>query len=239
MKDKQYFVYVDLTKDENIPFYVGRGTKRRIKCLKRNKYHDNIANKHGINRFIIQCNSLEQSKQREKYLIEFLHTFTNDICSHKFASNFTLGGEGTIGQIFSIESRQKMSESHKGKKCSEETKLKMSQNNATKRPDVRKKISESNKGNKHSEESKRKMSEIQKIVQNYPENRIKRSESRQGKKHPMARAVQQIDKFTNEIIATFDLIKEASESTGIHNISSCCQGKCKHAGGFIWRYVDE
>lgn len=52
-----------------------------------------------------------------------------------------------------------------------------------------------------------------------------------------AKPVVQLDKEHN-IIAEFDSIAEAHEITGINNISYCCLGKRKTAGGYIWIYSD-
>jgi hypothetical protein len=48
----------------------------------------------------------------------------------------------------------------------------------------------------------------------------------------------QVDQYdTNGIyIRSWESIKSATEGLGINHISSCCKGKCKTAGGFIWRY---
>ena len=53
-----------------------------------------------------------------------------------------------------------------------------------------------------------------------------------------ARKVQMFDKKTGELLATFPSACEAGRVTGIQNsnISECCRGKRKSAGGYIWRY---
>ena len=53
-----------------------------------------------------------------------------------------------------------------------------------------------------------------------------------------ARKVQMFDKKTGELLATFPYINEAERVTGINqsHISSCCRGKLKSAGGYVWRY---
>lgn len=53
--------------------------------------------------------------------------------------------------------------------------------------------------------------------------------------------VAQFDINTNEIINVFLSAKDAAKITGIQssNISLCCSGKKRMAGGFIWRYADE
>lgn len=53
------------------------------------------------------------------------------------------------------------------------------------------------------------------------------------------KSIEQVDKNTGEVVATFDSITEASQKTGINcgNIGSVCTGARKTAGGFIWRYL--
>lgn len=50
--------------------------------------------------------------------------------------------------------------------------------------------------------------------------------------------VQQIDKETNEIIAEFSSLAEATKLTGVASSTICnvCNGKGKTAGGFKWKY---
>ena len=91
---------------------------------------------------------------------------------------------------------------------------------------------------KRSEELKRKLSEVH-----------------TGEKHPMfgkhfseehrkhlseAKGINGILQFSKdgEFIAEYPSIMEASRQTGCNNshISSCCKGKRKSCGGYIWRY---
>ena len=53
------------------------------------------------------------------------------------------------------------------------------------------------------------------------------------------RSVQMFDKKTGELLATFPSACEADRVTGIYysNISKCCSGKLKSAGGYIWRHA--
>ena len=50
--------------------------------------------------------------------------------------------------------------------------------------------------------------------------------------------VQQINKETNEIIAEFSSLAEATKLTGVASSTICnvCNGKGKTAGGFKWKY---
>ena len=55
----------------------------------------------------------------------------------------------------------------------------------------------------------------------------------------LSKKVQMFDKYTGELLATFPSTREAERVTGISqsHISSCCNGKRKSAGGYIWRYI--
>lgn len=52
------------------------------------------------------------------------------------------------------------------------------------------------------------------------------------------KCVLKIDKVTNEIIAEFRSMNEASKTIGLSytNISACCRGEQKTSGGFKWQY---
>ena len=60
-----------------------------------------------------------------------------------------------------------------------------------------------------------------------------------GSKNPASRAVLQIKR--GETIACFGSMLEADRATGINfrNISSCCKGIRKSAGGFQWKYKEQ
>lgn len=64
------------------------------------------------------------------------------------------------------------------------------------------------------------------------------SESKKGKINIKLR--KPVIQFTldGDVVNMFNSIKEASSETGIHptDITMCCKGKRKHAGGFIWKY---
>ena len=54
----------------------------------------------------------------------------------------------------------------------------------------------------------------------------------------LSKKVQMFNKKTGELLATFPSLMEAERVTGINqsNISKCCLGKYKSAGGYKWRY---
>ena len=158
----------------------------------------------------------------EKYYIKELNTKV------PYGYNMTDGGGGTSGYIFSLteEQKKKISEANKGK-------------------------TPWNKGKHHSEETKRKISEAQKGKKLPPrseEYRKKMSKSKLGIKfsnehldnliEKCGKCVLQIDKVTNEIIAEFRSMHEASKTIGLSytNISACCRGEQKTSGGYKWQY---
>ena len=113
---------------------------------------------------------------------------------------------------------------------------------------------EGNVGHKHSEETKRKMSESAKGDKNHnygirlsEEHRSKISASLQsikseriGANSTCAIKIAQYD-LNGCLIRIWDCMSDASRNLDINlqNISKCCKGKYKTAGGFIWRYENE
>lgn len=93
------------------------------------------------------------------------------------------------GKQVSEETKRKLSEFNKGKSLSEETRQKMSESQKRRLPhsdETRQKISESNKGKTqqpHSEETRQKMSESRKGKSFSEEHKRKLSESRKGRQH--------------------------------------------------------
>ena len=68
--------------------------------------------------------------------------------------------------------------------------------------------------------------------------RNKRSSETQINDKNKSKAVQMFDKSTGELLTTFPSTHEAERVTGINqgNICSCCNGKLKSSGGYIWKY---
>lgn len=58
-----------------------------------------------------------------------------------------------------------------------------------------------------------------------------------GEVYPTTKRVCQYT-LDGELIATYDTIIEAAETTGAKSISGCCKGKnyAATSGGYIWRY---
>lgn len=95
-----------------------------------------------------------------------------------------------------------------------------------------------NLGHVTSEETKRKISEALK-------GRVLKEETKEKlRTHPKIKGntnrrktLYQIDN-TGNLVAVYSNSYEAQLKTGINrcNISSCCRGRLKHAGGFKWTY---
>jgi hypothetical protein len=125
---KEHYVYVDWTLEEvPRPFYVGKGNKRRVgRKTPRNKLHENITNKHGIDRRIEYVTEDEaEALAKECELIAKYKTFYHD--PDGWGANFTLGGDGVSGSTWnhSDEAKEKLRQAHQGKKKTAATKKKM------------------------------------------------------------------------------------------------------------------
>jgi hypothetical protein len=162
--EQNFFVYVDYREDDGKPFYVGKGTEKRVKTEKRNSLHTNIKNKHGIIRKVVFESRNEQEAFDKE--VQLIHEFQTYVDHGNGGANLTLGGEGVSGYKYSDELREKMSELHK-KKWED--------------PKLREKISESVKKQWEDPEYREKISEksrnSQKKMWEDPEYREKRRET--------------------------------------------------------------
>lgn len=159
-----------------------------------NEYFKRAIQKYGWNNFkheILFSNlSLKEAKEKEIELIAFY-----DSTNSEKGYNITIGGESGNGYHHTKLTKQKISESlkgrtspMKGRKLSEETKAKISESNKnisrrkgfTLSDETKKKIGEANKGipKPQSEEHKRKISEAKRGTTLSEETKKKMSESR-------------------------------------------------------------
>jgi hypothetical protein len=171
--EQKFFVYVDFRGDDGKPFYVGKGTERRVQELKRNVVHSRIKNKHGMFRkTVFETHSEQESLEKEIQLIRELQTH---IDHGNGGANFTLGGEGISGYKHSDEQREKMSETHK--KRWEDPKQREKKSESSKKlwedPEYRKKLKESMESVHNDPVVRKKMSESSKKLWEDPVYREK------------------------------------------------------------------
>ena len=140
-----------------------------------------------------------------------------------------------IGNVLSEETKEKISKANKRREISKETRKKIARAMKGKNPYA-------NKTEEEMKEIKKKISEGSKRVwSNRTEEEIKeigkkRSEAKKGEKNPRATKVRCVE--TGEVFST---LKKACEWCGLKNvgnISLCCRGKRKTAGGYHWEYVE-
>ena len=72
------------------------------------------------------------------------------------------------------------------------------------------------------------------------ENEAWRKNQRNGIRKTSGKTVIQLNKATGEVIREWECIIDAERELGIHggDISRCCRGKGKTAGGFKWAYKE-
>jgi len=201
------YVYRHIRLDKNEPFYIGIGSDdngdyyRANYKYGRNELWNRISEKYGYKIDIVMDDiSWESACEKEKELISLYGRIN---LNNGILCNFTDGGEGVLGVVFTQERLDKMSDSMKGKLAKErhpqfgktrtaECKAKISEKLLGKKmsPERLKKHSiafggENNPmfGKNHSEESKEKMRQTIKGKTHTIETKAKMSEDRIGNKN--------------------------------------------------------
>lgn len=161
-----------------------------------------------------------------------------------------LGGGGFKGKKHTEETIEKIRQTSKGRKLSEESKKKQgaSIKEALKKIDISKRMKESNKwkkavaegriGGGATEEIKSKISEG--LKEYYKKTSDKKEINIEKHRESMAKAVgRSISQYSLDgtLIASFKSMAEAGRATGIdrNNIRFVVIGRNKTAGGFIWK----
>jgi len=151
-------------------------------------------------------------------------------------NHYNVNGQNNpmYGKKQSLNTKQKISQANTGKLLGEKSPL-----YGKKLSDERKKqIGAFHKGKIISEETKRKMSESTKGENSpwygkHPSEETKRKIS-------MARKIEIVQlSLKGEYIKEWDSVMDAEKSLNITNISNCCTGKQKMAGGLHWMYYDD
>lgn len=224
--DKEHYTYVHIREDEHLPFYIGVGTQNKksgrfsrskVTSDKSSLWKNKLKDKRY---YIVICTSSDNYDEVKEHEIDGISEL-GKIKEGGLLVNITDGGEGCKGYKHTKEHILYLKERYRGvnnpmygKKISEETRHKMS-------------ISQ--KGRKHTEETKKIISE-KKIARGY--------QGKYGAEHGRARAVNQIDPITNEIINTFPTLREAAKF--IEGSDKSIGRSCKMGGktkNYNWRYV--
>lgn len=158
---KKYCVYVDMT-DElvSLPYYVGFGCERRVNNLSRNAFHDRVAAKHGLRRYIIaETDFKHYALSLERFYVLAFGTY--HVGSY-IGTNLTLGGEDSPMKDPVVA--KKVSATKMGHVTSNETKRKIGEavRKAHADPDVWQKMSDASSRRRHSLETREKMKQSHK-----------------------------------------------------------------------------
>jgi hypothetical protein len=107
--DNIFYVYLHRKKDDQKIFYVGKGKEGRYKSISgRNLHWRNTVSKHGLCSKVVRKNLDEnEALELEEFLIQVIGL--ENLCN----KNYFNGGKS--GYTHSLQSREKMSESKKGK----------------------------------------------------------------------------------------------------------------------------
>ena len=130
-KAENHCVYIHETADTNSVFYVGRAAKsirrgvfeRPFSTRQRSSFWMAIVAKHGVKVSIVSTfETKEEADIEERRLISFY----GKRCNGGILCNLADGGQGNAGSPRTVEWREKMSYSHKGKKLTDDHKEKLS-----------------------------------------------------------------------------------------------------------------
>lgn len=178
-----FYVYEHIRNDTNKVFYVGKGSgKRAFNTRGRSEYWKRVVNK--ANGFTVRI--VKDSLEEELAFLVEVERIDQLKRLGVILVNSTIGGEGASGCVRSEETKQKISNLHKGKPKSEEHRKKLSEaKKGSKNPnfgkpktkDIKEKISKSNTGKKMSESTKEKLSKANKGKTLSLEHRQKMSDS--------------------------------------------------------------
>lgn len=242
------YVYYLTDPDTGQPFYVGKGSHRRM--YEHNRIRNRLTNPllkaklcklHKSNKPIVYEKVLINATEEEAFKKEVadIATYGKKIDGTGILCNLTDGGEGS-NLSWTPERRKQKSKSMKGKRGY--------------LPIVAKSVSQFTLDGQHLADfpsAKVASEKIKEANQSYITQccKDKRRSSGgflwayKGRSVPLFTKKYYkpvVQKSTNgALLRTFCSLTEAEKHTGVelHNISACCRGKSKTAGGFVWRYV--
>ena len=212
--NNKYCVYVHIVPNDKKYYGMTKNVKKRWRSNGRgykqniNFYSDIITyGWDNIKHLIIADNlTKEEAELLEEELIRENRTYDSEYGYNKF-----------IGIKWTDEQKEVLSETHKGKVLSKET---------------RKKLSEAHKGHIVSDETRKKMSISRSGENNHMYGKL-------GANNPNAKKI-----ICITTMMVFNCIKDAADYYSIDrsSITKCCKGKSKSAGKFnnqklVWRYL--
>lgn len=179
-----FYAYIH-AKPSGVPFYIGKGSKKRAyNFWRRNKHYTNIVSKYSAVNILVgkmDCSSEKIAYELEKGLIKCFKRMGVSLV------NRTDGGEGGTGYKCSDELRKIRSINGKGRTHSDETRAKMRAFHSGKvfSDSHKANISKAKSGTVVSDETRAKMSALRigRIVSE--ETRAKISEVHKGRKHTL------------------------------------------------------
>jgi group I intron endonuclease len=207
--------------------YIGQSTniKKRwlhytaLDCADQPKLYNSLI-KYGVSNHkfeVLEECEIDLLNEKERYWQELYNVIEKGLNCKLVQTNDRSG-------YHSKETRKKIGDANRGKpssmkgrKHTEETKLKMSI--AAKKSSYKR--GKRFKGKKHSEETKNKISLANK-----------------GRPAVNRRAILQMD-LKGNVIREWNSITEALKTTGITGIANVVTGKSKNSGGFIWKYKED
>lgn len=223
------YIYRHIRLDKNEPFYIGVSIsddnyKRAYNKSSRNNIWKKIVNKTDYEVEILLDNISEENLYIKEE--EFIKLY-GMICNKTgILANLVLGGKGPKGRKCSQETRLKMSLARVGKKLPQETKLKLSLAHTGKKAskETREKQSIARQGYKCTETSKINMSIAQSKI------------SRKGRQDSYKKKIDQYDLNMNFIKTHESLFELRLLGFNPSNVCACCKGRRANHKGYIFKY---
>lgn len=252
---KIYYLYRHCRKDNNVPFYIGIGTKdensmsykRANEKRGRNKLWETYSKKYDYYiEIIFESHLKELISDKEK---EFIKLYGR-ILDGGILCNFESGGINLFNKppLTDIQ-KQNLSEKLKGRKKPPEFLKKLSNRSKGNNYNLGKTLSESTR-NKISVSNKKyydKLSEDEKLdkkmklleYSNKSKSKYNKTEKYENNKKLQRKKVIQFD-MDYSILKEYDSISEAAFKNGLDvgKISLCCNQKRKSHGKFIWKFKE-
>lgn len=255
LERKTWYVYVDRRLDTCAPFYVGKGDAARVRRKERNRYHQNIVARHGIERSIVfETGDEREALDKEIELIKELRTR-----DYFGGANFTDGGDGVSGYRFALEAIEKNRIIHTGVTHGENTcekkRRSMLESPAVRRRPVQQ-VDESGKviathGSVSAAARAVGRPDAATLVSRCCRGKVKTfmgfgwtyvepsATNCARRSHAQRRAVEQVERRSGLVVAVHPSIAAAARSLGKNNVSirACCHGTRSTAYGFEWRFA--